>query len=413
MKRTRGQDSRGTVTLFVILSLSFMLAMGGIAIDLAQFTAVQGELQRSVDAAALAGAGGLRFGSYAFGAAQGEAKAFGDLNPHRGGPVTLAPTDITVGIYSDGTFRAPGGAAALPGESLMVNAVRATYETTTPASFLRILGFTDLTVAAQAIAVASPPLTPPPNTCLLPIGLSRCAFEVPGEGGNPANPNTSNGCGRLVKFVVTGAAPAGSPVTAAWVDRLPGATAEATMGLRVLRAINNVANGLACADPLAVGDPENPLQRPVDNTLPGATQVMAGPLPHGSPPYNYTFIQAFNTRRASLNEPVTDSAGNPVHEGPAWVAYVPVIDTDCANPTAPIEGNRTIVGWAQFAVTAINDQGLVYGSLPPGERPTVGMRTIYGYYQCPIYDAPYNPRVGTADAPVPISALSQRLRLVK
>ena len=40
-------DASGTVTIFVIISLAFFLVMGGIAIDLAYFTAVRGELQRS------------------------------------------------------------------------------------------------------------------------------------------------------------------------------------------------------------------------------------------------------------------------------------------------------------------------------------------------------------------------------
>ncbi len=55
----RGNE-RGSVLLFMIGTLLFLLVFGGFAIDISFFSVVKGELQRSIDAAALAGATRLR-----------------------------------------------------------------------------------------------------------------------------------------------------------------------------------------------------------------------------------------------------------------------------------------------------------------------------------------------------------------
>lgn len=65
------RDQRGSVLLFTtILVVPLMIIIGGLAIDLAYYGAVDDELQRTMDAAALAGAGKLGFNDTFFPAAR-------------------------------------------------------------------------------------------------------------------------------------------------------------------------------------------------------------------------------------------------------------------------------------------------------------------------------------------------------
>jgi hypothetical protein len=380
MRRAGIGSDRGTITIFTILSLSFLLVMGGIAIDLAYVTAVNGELQRSMDAAALAGAGKLAFGSYGFPGARTSAQQFAGLNPYRGGVVTLAPTDVEVGIYDGISFRTPASAA----ENTMVNGVRARYATTVPASFLRLLGFEMLPVAGDAIAVASPPLTPPANTCIFPIAVSRCAFaDAVGQF------NSSNGCGSLITFVGSGTMP--SAQAAAWID-VPGA--GPSMAARAITAINDVYNGATCAVPFTVGD-----QVTTSSPMSGASTVMKHP----------NLVPKFQARfSASGPISVSDPSGADAYTGNGWVVYVPVIDTGASCPATSITGPKTVVGWTRVVIRGVNDQGVCYGSVPPSAQCTPhGLITVYGNLDCQQFDAPYNP------SPAPISALSRRLHLVR
>ncbi len=155
-------NERGTVLIFVLGILLFCAVFGGLAMDLAFFSTARGELQRSMDAAALAGAGNLRFDDSVFDAARDEAQKFADLNPTRAnlsdnppGAITLdlnpgnaSNGNIVLGIWDAGTF-----APSLDGSQ--VNAVRAQYATQVPTSWLGILGFNTLPVSAQAIAVGT------------------------------------------------------------------------------------------------------------------------------------------------------------------------------------------------------------------------------------------------------------------
>ncbi len=50
------KDQRGSVLLFTTVIMVFLLVIGGFAIDLTYHGAAKGELQRSMDAAVLAGA---------------------------------------------------------------------------------------------------------------------------------------------------------------------------------------------------------------------------------------------------------------------------------------------------------------------------------------------------------------------
>ena len=65
------RDEKGSMLLFTTaLVVPLMIIFGGLALDLAHVGTVDDELQRSLDAAALAGAGQLRFDSSVFPAAR-------------------------------------------------------------------------------------------------------------------------------------------------------------------------------------------------------------------------------------------------------------------------------------------------------------------------------------------------------
>ena len=64
--RDRLHNERGNVLLFTFTLLVLVLVMGGFAIDFAFQAAARTELQRSIDAAALAGAGKLGFDDTVF-----------------------------------------------------------------------------------------------------------------------------------------------------------------------------------------------------------------------------------------------------------------------------------------------------------------------------------------------------------
>ena len=101
--RDRLHNERGSVLLFTFTLLVFLLVMGGFAMDFAFQAASRTELQRSIDAAALAGAGKLAFDETVFGTARAFARDYGIRNPTRNGPVILDLND---------TVRVQGGQTA-------------------------------------------------------------------------------------------------------------------------------------------------------------------------------------------------------------------------------------------------------------------------------------------------------------
>ena len=110
--RDRLHNERGNVLLFTFTMLVFLLVMGGFAMDFAFQAAARTELQRSIDAAALAGAGKLGFDSTVFPTARSYARDYANRNPMRTGPVTLnlnIPNDaagniVQINRITAGTF---------------------------------------------------------------------------------------------------------------------------------------------------------------------------------------------------------------------------------------------------------------------------------------------------------------------
>jgi len=221
-------NERGTAVLLTLGFMIFLLAMVGFAVDLAYQMTVIGELERSMEAAALAGAGKLGFDDIVFPTARQFAQQYGQLNPQHNSPLgNLINLDLNPG-------NAPGGNIVLgvwdnnnftPSlDGTVVNAVRCQFASQVQTTFLRVLGFQALPISASAIAVANPPVAPPVNGCVFPIGVGSCPFQG----------NTSLGCGAPITFITSsgkGDAGAGclSPPctnTSAWVN-LEGGSANA------------------------------------------------------------------------------------------------------------------------------------------------------------------------------------------
>src|SRR5262245_9500667 len=234
-------NEKGNVLIFTtVLVVPLLIIFGGLALDFAHFGTVDDQIQKSLDAAALAGAGNLGFNSSAFPAARAAAQNYASLNPLRLGSASLAPInlnantanapiwDIVLGIWSGSSF------APSP-DGTQFNSVLCRYQTTVPMTFLRLLGFAGLNASGYSIAIANPPLTPPPTACLFPIGVGSCPFQGP----------TSLGCGATITFITSsnqggGAGCLAPPCsnTSAWVN-LTGTSTPNTPSLQ--NAINNAA----------------------------------------------------------------------------------------------------------------------------------------------------------------------------
>src|SRR4026207_1398572 len=143
--RRWARDQRGSILLFTtILVVPLMIIIGGLAMDLAYYGAGDDELQRSMDSAALAGAGKLGFNDTFFPAARNWARDYALLNPYRTGNINLnlnsANTpggNIVLGIWNGSSFT-----PSLDGTR--VNAVQCRFATAVPTSFLRLVGVNSL-----------------------------------------------------------------------------------------------------------------------------------------------------------------------------------------------------------------------------------------------------------------------------
>lgn len=429
MKLHGVRNQRGTVVVFTIIVLVFLLVMGGIAVDLAYHAAAKGEIQRSMDAAALAGAGKLGFDDTAFPEARQFAQQYGALNPYRVGTVNLDPNttndpggDIVLGIWQG--VEDPQACIPAPNDSscsatacfspssdgTIVNAVCTQYAAQISTSLLGLLGFNTLAVRAHAIATSNPLLSLPDTTCIFPIGLSDCLFEAEG-----AFASNSRGCGAAIGMISSsGFGPGNEPGasnTAAWVSLSPCEGGGCTPNANSTRqAIEAAAEG-SCqsAEELTAG------------TLVGANNGMVQSV---FDVLEEVFIAQYNNGETyTVTQPLPPEEGGGeivTYEGAGYEVYVPVIHTEQCPPQA-INGVFEIVNWTKMVMTQVinrgncavnnpNDTNSLYlcdPDDPDYEQPMSNLRAVFGYYSCELFDAPPNP------APVPRSALSTRLRLVR
>jgi Flp pilus assembly protein TadG len=394
------KNQRGSALLFTTVMLLILFVFGGIAIDMTYFGSVRREIQRSIDAAALAGAGNLGFDDTAFPAARAAAQNYAGLNGYSdpaAGSIGLSLNEannpngpIVLGIWENGNFT-----PSLDGTR--VNAVRCQFATAIPTSFLRLLGMLNLPVSAQATAIANPPILPEEGTCVFPIALSSCPFVNAGA-------FSSQGCGAAATFITSsGKEPdekAGTN-TAAWANLCGTSTPSAT---QTKAAVEGAASGVCnatCDNPQAGNDigTNNGMQQSVYDLL------------------EEKFKEKFNP---SVTHTVTDSSGNTTYNGPGWKVFVPVIETDC--PPKAINGTHKIVGWTEMVITQVINHGDCAVSNPAdtnswpvcppplnpsGEAKVPNRRAVFGRYKCTYVDAVASRQPG------PRSALGTRLRLVQ
>jgi Flp pilus assembly protein TadG len=397
--RRWARNQQGSILLFTtILVVPLMIIIGGLAMDLAYYGTVDDELQRSMDAAALAGAGKLGFNDTYFPAARQWASDYALLNPYRVGNINLDLNtannpggNIVLGIWNGGTFT-----PSLDGSQ--VNAVQCRFATTVPTSFLRLIGVNSLNTGAMAIAWAAQPGTTPPNACVFPVGLSSCFF-----GGS-----TSLGCGATVSFISSSDESAVGANTAAWVNLIPGETNVSGSGAlsQVQAAVGGTCNGTALNTGASVPASNGELNNVVNYLMDA-------------------FPGIYNSSPADLT--VLKQDGTPAYIGHGWEVHVPVIDTGASCPPGAVNGSQQIVGWTRFVITQIlnsggscavpnhwagnpwdahckaEKNGTVEGNLPPGWN---GQKGIFGYYDCQYSPAPPAPNPG------PITATA-KLKLVR
>jgi Flp pilus assembly protein TadG len=399
MKCHRLNNQHGSVLLFTTVTLVLLLVFGGIAIDLTYFGSVRRELQRSMDAAALAGAGNLGFDDTVFPAARAAAQNYAGLNGYSdpaAGIIGLNPNvandangQIVLGIWDGATF-----APSLDGTK--VNAVRCQFASTIPTSFLRLLGMADLPVSAQAIAIANPPQDPGIK-CLGPWALSSCPFVNSGA-------FSSQGCGVAATFITSSGKDPDSMAgtnTAAWANLCGTSTPSAP---ETSAAIEGAASG-SCAS--ACKPPETGTTIGTNN---GMQQSVFDLLEEK---FKEKFI-------ATETYQVTDSNGNTTYDGHGWKVLIPVIETAC--PPGPINGPSKIVGWTEMVITQVINHGDCAVSNPAdtnswpvcppplnpsGEAKVPNRRAVFGRYNCTYVDS-----VASRE-PGPRSALGTKLRLVQ
>jgi hypothetical protein len=395
------RDQRGSILLFTtILVVPLMIIFGGLAMDLAYHGTVDDELQRSMDAAALAGAGKLGFDSSAFPTVRSFAQSYASSNQFRTGTINLnlntgndANGNIVLGIWNAGAFT-----PSLDGSK--VNAVRCQYSTTVPTSFLRLIGVNSLDAAAQAVAIANPPATPGCNTPILPIAVAPCAFQDAGGGFS-----NSNGCGSSLTWISSSQCTSQSGPqfcnTAAWAS-LDGSNPNAPY---IEDAIKNTAS----ATPTCNVTKGSGQDTPVNNGM------ITGKAFE-------TLKQAYIDKRTPTlpGGDILKSDGSVIYAASkgGWETGVMLIKVDSC-PPGPINGDHTVLTYSKFVVTQVydgNDKKGGYCSTMPNpdpqaepycSAPKAGETAVFGYFRCDQLG-----QVATLD-PVPRAALAQKLRLVR
>jgi Flp pilus assembly protein TadG len=387
--RDRLHNERGNVLLFTFTLLVFLLVMGGFAIDFAFQAAARTELQRSIDAAALAGAGKLAFDNTVFDAARANARQYGILNPTRTGTVTLdlnpannANGNIVLGIWNAGTF-----SPSLAGNQ--VNAVRCQIQSTIPTSFLRLLNIPTLPIAANAVAVSNPPALPGCGTPILPIAVTPCAFYDAETGAF----NNSNGCGTGLTWISSNNICDNSPGSSQSCNSAAWASLDGTNWTNAQHqgAITNAGlENPACNATAPAGT-----NTYLDNGMVQPTPT----LPGGD-------IMKMVNGTSTLAYPAS---------GGGWEVGVMMVATTCTPGPGPLNGERLITHYTKFVVTQIYDQNNGCVISPNADPQAAGycgtrdasLRAVFGYFRCDNLG-----QVATLN-PVPRSALATKLRLVK
>ena len=399
------RDQRGSILLFTtVLVVPLMIIVGGLALDLSYYGTVDDELQRAMDAAALAGAGKLGFDSSVFPTVRSFSQSYASINHFKTGTITLdlntannPDGNIVLGIWNAGTFT-----PSLDGSK--VNAVRCQYSTTVPTSFLRLIGINSLATAAGAVAIANPPVTPGCGTPILPIAVAPCAFQDAGTGAF----NNSNGCGTGITWISSSGGGSQNTCnqpnapqtcnTAAWAS-LDGTSNPNPPYLKP--AIQNAGSPNPTCNVTVGSGQTTTIQNGMDNTVFKTLRD--------------TFIAERATQTPLPSGDVLKADGSVAYSASngGWETGVMVVQSNC--PPQAMTGQRQILTYSKFVVTQIFDQGngcVVSPNTDPQAAAYCSTshpnwRIVFGYFRCDQLG-----NMATLD-PVPRAALAQKLRLVR
>lgn len=165
----RAQDERGSTIVFVTLSMTALLSIVALAVDVGMLYDVRTEAQRTADAAALAGAGTFLMKSSLDAEdeaiARAEAINFGAQNLVYGDPAEILPEDVEVDL-------------ALGRVTVTVHRTE-DRDSAIPTWFANVFGVGQADVAARAAAQIAPAGS---ATCLKPFAIQDAFLDVDGDG---------------------------------------------------------------------------------------------------------------------------------------------------------------------------------------------------------------------------------------
>jgi hypothetical protein len=319
------------VLLFTAVVLLVLVAMAGFATDMAYMMAAKTELQRSLDAAALAGAGKLGFDGTVFNRVRTTARDFAALNRYRNPASPVVSLDLNSGNAVNGHIvigNWAGGLFTPTTAPTAVNAVQCQWNTQVPTAFLRVVGVNTLPVSAQSVAVGS--LFPQTLSaqCPFPMGISACSAN-----GSPCGVFT-------IARLPSGPPTVAATNTGALVSTDPPEAVQTNKLLDALFYSHRATPG-ACGDL----EPITVRSRPLPTSVSGASfQVALDDL-------EFKFRDRFlNTSNTFV---VRGADGNVVYQGKGWQVYVPIVQYEDCQTGLPITGDRKVVAFTQFIVTQV------------------------------------------------------------
>lgn len=202
--KARIRSERGATLVLVAGVMAVLLGFAALAIDVGNLLAIRTEAQRTVDAAALAGAGRLLIDSDDSLGAANTAIAFAARNNVAGSPATLLPGDVDVD---------------LPNWTVTTRLHLTSDRGNAPATFFaKIFGVGTVDVVTSAKAWAAPANGIESGgtieDCVLPVGLLDY-YDTNGDGqyteGEPQFGFDESDHGKLLKLTVSGSTEQGPP----------------------------------------------------------------------------------------------------------------------------------------------------------------------------------------------------------
>jgi len=157
-------DQRGQSAVWIGLSLTAMLGLTGMSLDLGHVYVLHSKLQVSVNAAALSGASAAGLYNTGANSASSVATTYAGLNPVPGAGTAVVTTPC-INALNNTTSGCTNDSSGNASPSTSANAVRVTQTATVPMFFMKIFGVSSMTV--KAIATAADSSTQPWNVAII------------------------------------------------------------------------------------------------------------------------------------------------------------------------------------------------------------------------------------------------------